>query len=356
MWNVRSSGLTSPGGQLTGVQREPGVRVLGAQVLEHPHLEAVVAQGALRVLRLDEVDGDEPRVALRQPHPDGHLREHALVRTRAGDLGDPPDGKFAAGVGTAGVAVGRLPELGVGGVRLAHGLGDDRVELAAGHQLAVEGGEVGVVADGLGELLRGVRRGSDQGLQVELVLLDDGVGDIGEHLAAITRRFAELAEGVEEVVVAGLVGGEVLHGPGADDPLTELRVGAGLGGRPRPRPAGRTHRGVGGVDAQAVLTRESNQVLGGHRTREVVVEVAALGQRSEELLEPGRTVAQRVETGVGHALGGGREAARRLRAGAGRGFLHGCRGRRHRGEEREGGEETEPGREQGRGTVSRPNR
>lgn len=225
-----------------------------------------------------------------------------------------------------------------------------------GDQLAVERGEVGVVAHGLGELARAVGGGGDQGLQIELVLLHDGVGDVGEQLSAIACRLPELAERVEEVVVARLVGGEVLHRPGADDALPELGVGPGVGGRTRARSAGRAYGRRRRVDAQPVLAREPDEVLGGDRTRQVVVEVASLGQCGEEGLQSRRVAPQLVEPGVGPALGRGGGTGRHLRGGPGGRVLRGGGGGRDRGEQGEEGECADPGRDQGLGTVCRPNR
>lgn len=140
------------------MQGEADVRVLGAQVLEHPHLEAVVAQRAL------PSSGWTRLTATNRGSRSASRRPTAIwVKTRSGELpretweihrtGSRSPGR------AAGVAPRGLAELGVGGVGLADGLGDDLVELSARDELAVEGGEVGVVAHGLGELARAVGGG-----------------------------------------------------------------------------------------------------------------------------------------------------------------------------------------------------
>src|SRR5690606_22738897 len=267
------------------------------------------------------------RIALGQAHAEGHLREDPFRGAAAGDLGDPADRDAAGGPGGVGGAAGGGAELGVGVVGLLLRLGDQPVQLAPGGQLLVQPGEVGVPADLPCELLRPFGGRGDHGLQVELVLLGDVVRHLGEQFPAVPpRHLAEPAEGGEEVVVAVAVGREVLHGPGTDEGGVEGAVRAGVRGGAGARTArGRDGGHRRGVDAQPVLGGQFDEVLGGHRAGQVVVQVTALGQAAEELPRPARVVADRVEAGGRDRLAGGDRARGRRRGGAG-GVLAGVGG------------------------------
>lgn len=211
--------------------------VHAAQIVDHSHLERVVAQGALSVLGPDEIDGREPGVALGQhrppcgPQPPA-CRVHRPRRARrAGGRGPGP------------------PQ-------------------AVRHAL-------GLLGDGAGHVR-----------QAELVLLGHAVGDLGQQLAPVlSDHLPELPERGEEVFVAVAPVGEVLHRPGPHR-VVESPVVACVGRRADARPTG-TPRGPGppvpsppGQMVVQVRTR-------GHTVEEVVQHA---GVTADGLKVPGRAL------------------------------------------------------------------
>ncbi len=313
--------------QLAGVQGDVGPRVGAVQIGQHPHLEGVVAQGAVPVLGLDQVDRGEPRVPLGQAHAQFHLREDPFGAAAPGDLGVPAHGQAAAGGGTGGAAARDPAELGVRLVRFLTGRGHQAVQLAVGHQGLVHTREVAVPTDLIGKLLGFLGGGGDQRLQVELVLLGHAVGDLRQQRAAVAPgHLAELAERVEEVVVPRLPRREVLHGPGAHQRVVERPVGPGVRRGPLPRPARRRDRRHGlPVDAQPVLRGECDQELGGDGAGKVVVQITALRQVPEEAVQPCGVLAYGLQIGGGACFGRGQRACRTRLLSRGVGRLRGGR-------------------------------
>ncbi len=73
-------------GELTGVEGDVHLRIEAVQVVEHVHLQAVVAHGEIAVFGLDEVDADDIGIGGGQFEAEQRLREDLLGRFLTLDL------------------------------------------------------------------------------------------------------------------------------------------------------------------------------------------------------------------------------------------------------------------------------
>src|SRR5215471_8865090 len=160
------------------------------------------------------------------------------------------------------------------------------------------------------ELWGGASVGGVHELDVLQVLFGSAIDDRGDAVGSVVvRGESELAEGSEEVIVARfLARAGVAHRPRVDDLVIEnlVTIGAadrGLGSVVLTGIAGWGYESrCGAVNAEVVRRGEVYEVLGVDRSREVVVEISALGHVVEEGEEQRWLIADRVEIAGGSLL------------------------------------------------------
>ena len=277
MWDRRSAGRDETGDDLAGVKRHMRARVDRAQVLDHLHLQRVVAQRDGIVLGLDEVDADVAGIAELQLETEQEVREDELGARRTAHLVVVADLHRACRVRSARAAAQLLLVAREVGVGLGDSGRDDRRH-AAIQELLAERGEAPVEPHAPGEAAHLVALPRDERLEVEDVLPGIDLRDLGQHVALPGRRRgragreAELAERREEVVMAALSARlEALHRPRPHDLREErpirIRVSGGTltgGARPTGHRGRRHRRQRRRVDAQTVTDRVGDEGLRRH--------------------------------------------------------------------------------------------
>ena len=208
MWDCRSAGRDETGDDLAGVKRHMRARVDRAQVLDHLHLQRVVAQRDGIVLGLDEVHADVAGIAALQLEAEQQVREDDLGARRTAHLEVVADLHRARRVRSPRAAAQQLlvaREVGVGlGAR-----GRDDRRHAAIQELLAKRGEARVEPHLPSEGAHRVALPRDKRLEVEDMLPGIDLRDLGQHVALTggrraAGRQAELAERREEVVMAAL--------------------------------------------------------------------------------------------------------------------------------------------------------
>ena len=167
------------GGEFAGVEADVDLGVEGVEVVEHLHLEGVVAHGDESVFRHDEVDAD-PGVVMRVDagldglEAEKCLGEDLLWSEATKDLVDIADFNLAGGCGLRGSAVLNGVARSIS-VEDRAAVGGDFVKEAKTEEFLTEGGEVSVPA-GLVSDLGGVAEGRRMHQFEILLVLGGGTG------------------------------------------------------------------------------------------------------------------------------------------------------------------------------------
>ena len=316
---AKAFGRDKAGSEFAGVEADGDARIDGVEVVEHLHVEGVVAHGDEAVFGHDEVDADEAGFVGVEGLLDGFeaeegLGEDLLGRKAAKDLVDVTDFDLAGAEVLWGSAVLDLAALVFSGADFV-AAGGDFVAEAMVEELLTKGGEVGAEADLVGDGGRVAEGWGLHELKVLLVLSGGARGDFVDPFAGVRSLEArEVGEGGEELVVPAEAGhgDETAQGEGVDQAVVEVLVGGCHVSRER---GGRDElggaRGLGefeggGVDAEAVLGGVANKGLGVDCAGEMDVEVGAFGELLEEGAKGERalvTVAEKGARGAGFGFG-----------------------------------------------------
>ena len=244
---AQAFGRDEAGSELAGMQADVHLWVDGVEVIEHLHLEGVVAHGDKAVFGLDEVDADEARLVGVHGWPGWFQSQEGFGRRpargeAAQNLVDVANFDLAGGRGLRGFAVLDLAALGFGGADV----------FAVGGYFAAEAGSSksvwrGWAESGFQPSLSAIWCGVAEGrrlheLEVLLILGGGAAGDFVDPLADVAlAQSAEAVKGGEELVVAAEAGrgDKAAHGEGVDEAVVEVLVGgAHVAGEPRlPGPA-----------------------------------------------------------------------------------------------------------------------
>jgi len=205
------------------------------QVVQHEHLEVVVAHGEIAIFGHDEVEAYDVGIGGGYFEAKEGLREDLLRWVAAEDLVQPVDADVAGGgLAGAGVAVLEGVARGLGIGELFH-IGGDFIAQAGGEELIAELGQLfardSLVGSGRpAEFIAqcggvGERRGLHD-LDVLLVLRGGAGDDFVEPLPGVVRQRSEAVEGGEKLVVAVDAFGrdEGAHGEAVDEVVVERLV------------------------------------------------------------------------------------------------------------------------------------
>ncbi len=290
------------GRELASVQRDVHLRIEAVQIIEHVHLQAVIAQGDIAVFRLNVVQADDVGVLRRNFEGEEGLRKDLLGRVTAQHLIEKADRDLAGRCGIRLAAVLHALATGERGVERLAAAGDAGAKDRIGEELLAELREIGIPA-------QFVRFGFDAGiiprlhqLQILFILRGGMRGDLIDPRGFETIVVAEAPEGVEEVVVAGVASGgdEGAHGEGVDQLVVEVLIGEDAGGGSFA--GGAVGRVVIGVEAETrgahaliVLGRFVNPGFRVNGAGEVHVQIGPFGHPVEERVERGRALPARLK-------------------------------------------------------------
>jgi len=315
---AQALGRDEAGRKFAGVQSDVNMGIDGVEIVDHLHVQGVIAHGEEAVFRHDEVEAN-PGVVVRI-HRGLHgfktkesLGEDLFGRVAAEDLIDVADGDLAGGRGLGRAAVLDLLAAGFGIADVGE-IGSDVVAETLREKRIAIGSEIEIERILFCEGNGTAKRWRFHQLEVLLILRCRAAGDFVDPFADVTVAEAvKFSEGGEELVVSTEAGGGEIaaHGDGIDEPVVEIllrgseyavEVGGGNEGRGA---GGRCEAEFFGIDAETVFSGVANKGFSIDGSAEVNMEVGALGELVEEGMESKRTgLGSGIESAGGTGFGG----------------------------------------------------